>query len=294
MMLAKIGKKSVLKSNDYFFEPKLDGYRALCTYKDGKIKFTSRNGLDLTNDFPELVFSLKKDCVIDGEIVMYDEKGNPSFSLIQRRAAMKGHASYVAFDCLEIVGKDIRSKKLQDRRDALLSIVNPDSYIQVVPSTTDGTKLWKVVLERKLEGVMAKLKNSKYTDGRSNDWLKIKNELSIDCVIVGYKTKVRTIASLSLGLFENNAFRYIGQVGTGFNDELLKDLEEILTSLKAVGPTGVIGLPKDVVPVKPKLVCEVKYLQLTRDIKLRAPVFLGLRTDKNADECTLEQVSPYA
>jgi bifunctional non-homologous end joining protein LigD len=291
MMLAAIGKKEILKSKDYLFEPKLDGYRALCIYKKNKITLKSRTGRDITKDYPELDFKLKKDCVIDGEIVMYDMKGNPSFSLMQKRKFNeKDKATFVAFDIVELKGKNSRNLKLSQRRELLESVVILGERLQITPTTDDGEKLWEVVAIRNLEGVIAKRKDSKYIEGRSRDWLKIKNELTADCVIIGYKTKIRTIASLSLGLYDNQKIKYIGQVGTGFTESFLKELYKKLKFIQTNTKSTLPDLPKDIIAVHPLLVCEVKYLELTQDMRLRAPVFLKLREDKMPTECTMEQV----
>jgi bifunctional non-homologous end joining protein LigD len=290
-MLASIGKKDILKSKDYLFEPKLDGYRALCTFKKNKIKLTSRNGRDITKEYPELDFKLKKDCVLDGEIVMYDMKGNPSFSMMQRRKFNeKDKATFVAFDIVELEGKNIRNLQLSERREILESVVVLGDRLQITPTTDDGEKLWDVVAKRNLEGVIAKRKTSKYIEGRSKEWLKIKNEITVDCVIIGYKTKIRTIGSLSLGLYDNQKIKYIGQVGTGFTESFLKELYTKLKFIQTNTKSTLPDLPKDIIPVHPLLVCEVKFLELTQDMKLRAPVFLKLREDKMPNECTFDQV----
>ncbi|MGZ4862090.1 MAG: non-homologous end-joining DNA ligase [Halobacteriota archaeon] len=287
MMLAAIGTRELLKSTEYIFEPKLDGYRALCEKKAGTLRFTSRNNRDITREFPELAFGdlIKADCMLDGEIVIYDEKGNPSFSLMQRRKHHRLPPTYVAFDILELEGRNLKTLPLSARKRLLAGVVEEGRNLQTMPGTTDGERLWEVVTARHLEGVMAKKKDSIYVTGRSRAWLKIKDEKTVDCVIVGYVTKTRTIASLALGLYDAGSLTYVGQVGTGFSESLLGDLVNELVS----GPSDV-ALPKDVQPVVPDKVCEVRYMEYTRDNRLRAPVFVRMRDDKPADECTIDQV----
>jgi len=291
MMLAATGTKAILKSTEYIFEPKLDGYRALCEKKAGTLRFTSRNNRDITREFPELAFSdlIKADCVLDGEIVIYDEEGNPSFSLLQRRKHHGRPPTYVAFDILELEGRNLKTLPLSARKRTLAGVVEEGRNLQTMPGTADGERLWDVITARHLEGVMAKKKESPYVTGRSHAWLKIKDEKTVDCVIVGYVAKTRTIASLALGLYDAGSLAYVGQVGTGLSESLLGDLA---TELIRAGSD--VALPKNVQHVVPDKVCEVRYLQYTKDHRLRGPVFVRMRDDKPADECTIDQVQSVA
>ena len=291
MMLAATGTQEILKSDEYIFEPKLDGYRALCQKKGERLRFISRNNRDITLEFPELSFGdlIKADCTLDGEIVIYDEKGNPSFSRMQRRKHHDRLATYIVFDILELEGRDLKRLSLLTRKQMLADVIEEGRNLQIMPSTHNGEELWKVVTSRDLEGVMAKRKDSPYITGRSNDWLKVKREKTVDCVIVGYITKIRKIGSLGLGLYDNGRLTYVGQVGTGFRESLLDELaKELIRS-----SNGVV-LPKNVQPVVPNKVCEVRYLEYTRDHRLRAPVFLRIREDKPPEECTVDQVQKGA
>jgi bifunctional non-homologous end joining protein LigD len=287
MMLAATGTREILQSKAYIFEPKLDGYRALCQKRGGVIHFLSRNNRDITLEFPELSFGdlIKADCTLDGEIVIYDEKGNPSFALMQQRKHVRAPPTYVAFDILELNGRDLRRLPLSERKKLLSGIIKEGKNLQTMPSTENGEELWNVITARGLEGVMAKKKGSVYVTGRSRAWLKIKLEKTADCVIVGYATKTREIASLALGLYDGATLTYIGQVGTGFSESLLDKLSKEL-----VRASNDVALPANVHPVVPDKVCEVKYLDYTRDGRLRAPVFLRIRDDKSTRECTIDQV----
>ena len=291
MMLAASGTKEILKSTEYIFEPKLDGYRALCEKKAGTLRFTSRNNRDITHKFPELAFGdqITADCVLDGEIVIYDEQGNPSFSLLQQRKHHDRPPTYVAFDILELEGRDLKTLPLSTRKRTLAGIIEEGRNLQTMPGTPDGERLWDLVTARHLEGVMAKKKESVYVTGRSHAWLKIKDEKTVDCVIVGYASKTRMISSLALGLYETGTVMYVGQVGTGFSESLLGKLATELVR----APNNVV-LPKDVQPVIPDKVCEVRYLQYTKDHRLRGPVFVRMRDDKPAEECTIDQVQSVA
>jgi bifunctional non-homologous end joining protein LigD len=287
MMLAAMGTQAILRSRAYLFEPKLDGYRALCQKKGTMLRLVSRNDRDITGEFPELSIGhlIKADCTLDGEIVVYDAKGNPSFALMQQRKRLRLSPTYVAFDILELEGRDLRRLPLTERKQLLAGIVEEGKNLQTMPSTENGEELWNVAMARGIEGVVAKKKESAYVTGRSRSWLKIKLEKTADCVIIGYATKTRTIASLALGLYDGGALTYIGQVGTGFNALLLERLSKQL-----IAASNDVALPKNVRPVIPASVCEVRYLEFTNGHRLRAPVFLRLRDDKDASECTIDQV----
>ncbi|MGZ4862942.1 MAG: non-homologous end-joining DNA ligase, partial [Halobacteriota archaeon] len=288
MMLAATGTREILRSKEYIFEPKLDGYLALCQKKAGALRFISRNNRDITLEFPELSFGdlIKADCVLDGEIVIYDEKGNPSFSLLQQRKHHRLQPTYVAFDILELEGRNLKVLPLSERKRLLAGVIEEGRNLQTMPSAENGEQLWNVVTSRGLEGVMAKKKESAYVAGRSRAWLKIKLEKTVDCVIVGFVTKTREIASLALGLYDQGTLTYTGQVGAGFSESLLDELAKELVRAR-----NNVALPKNVHPVVPDKVCEVKYLEYTKDHRLRAPVFLRLRDDKPAEECTIDQVT---
>jgi bifunctional non-homologous end joining protein LigD len=287
MMLAATGTRAILQSKSYIFEPKLDGYRALCQKRGGTLRLISRNNRDITIEFPGLSFGdhINADCTLDGEIVIYDETGNPSFALMQQRKHRRPPPTYVAFDILELEGRDLRRLPLSERKRLLAEVVEEGGNLQLMPSTENGAELWNVVTTRGLEGVMAKKKESVYVTGRSRAWLKIKLEKTVDSVIVGYATKTREIASLALGLYDGATLTYIGQVGTGFSESLLEKLSKDL-----VRASNDVALPSNVRPVVPDKVCEVKYLEYTKDGRLRAPVFLRIRDDKAPSECTIDQV----
>lgn len=292
-MLAKNADVEILESKNYIFEPKVDGYRALCIKEKNKIQFVSRNGLDITKGFPAFEFlkNIKaKKCKLDGEIVIFDEKGNPSFQLMQTRSH-NNTAVFIVFDIIEKDGKDLQNLPIEERKKILSETIIENPFLQIMPFTEDGKKLWTHITKRKLEGVMAKRKGSKYSEKRTSEWLKIKKVNTIDCLIVGITQKIREISSLCLGLYDNKGdLKFIGKVGTGFSEKLLEQLEHLLKKTKSSKIQPVAGtLPKDFIPVVPKYVCEVKFLERTKDFRLRTPVFLRLREDKLPKECLLEQ-----
>lgn len=286
-MLAKITDNlSILSNEEYIFEPKLDGYRSICI-KNSKINFYSRNNHNITADFKEFNFSkniLAKNCILDGEIVIYDKKGNPSFSLMQNRKINNLPAVYVVFDILSKDGKDLTSLPLLERKKILSRTIIENKNLQLIFYTSDGKKLYKEMLRRGGEGVIAKQKNSQYLSSRTSYWLKIKFQKTLDCIIIGITKKKREISSLALGLIENNKLIFIGKVGTGFNE---RNIKEISSKIKILNSEKINGITA----VKPNLVCEVKYFELTNEKKLRGAVFLRLREDKFPKECTLDQIS---
>lgn len=280
---------AILESSNYIFEPKLDDFRALCyKHKNGKIVFMSRNNLDLTEKFfsdvliDENIHS--QSCVLDGEIVAYDASGVPSFSLLKTGS----QAHFVVFDILMKNEKSLLKIPLIERKKILEKTVTDGSFIQKIPYTTHGKLLWQEVNRLKFEGVMAKEKESVYYPGRrSSVWLKIKLVNTLDCIIIGYSSGKRIIASLALGLYDDQGeIVYIGNVGTGFSEKILRDLEIKLLPLTTHNNV-VNDQIKNIHWVKPKLVCEVKYQAITQRRKLRISVFLRLRDDKKPIECTV-------
>ncbi len=295
VMNAIIGNTDYLDMKGYIYEPKLDGYRALCVLEHGKLKFISRNNNDLTDTYPELHFpkNIKaQSAVLDGEIVAFDTEGNPSFTLLQQGYK----ASYIVFDILMKNGKSITNEPLLKRKEILASTVNDGQGIEKIFYTTQGQALWKEIQKRKLEGVMAKRVDGLYYEGqRTAQWIKIKLLNTIDCVIVGYLPGKRALSSLALGLYnEAGNLTYIGNVGTGFTyhmiDELLTQLKKLIVEDLPLQNKAVA--PKASIWVQPKLVAEIKYLEMTPYGILRAPVFLRLRKDKRPQECTFKDQLP--
>lgn len=288
VMNARIGSMKDLDKQGYIFEPKLDGYRALC-YVNGDVFFISRNDIDLTQKYPELSFRESihaKSCVLDGEIIAYDENNRPNFEYLQQGYP----TTYIVFDILMLNGKLLTDKPLIERKKILSEIVKPAPHLDVVFFTKDGHALWNEIKKRNLEGIMAKEELGKYYPGlRSGTWLKIKALPTADCVIIGYTSGNRPVSSLALGLYDAQGnLHYIGKVGTGFSEQFLDDFYNYAMMIKANKNPTVDHVKEKITWLKPVLVCEVKYLEFTRDQALRAPVFLRMRFDKKAEDCTIE------
>lgn len=284
-MNAKIGKLEDLDNPNLIFEPKLDGYRAIC-YVNKDVNFISRNNLVLNYPGLDIRKNIKAEhCILDGEIVAYNEAGNPDFQLLQN-----GYVSaYIVFDVLAIENKSLINLPLIERKKILEKLIKPSKKLEIIPFTTNGHFLYELAKKSHLEGVMAKKINGLYYPGkRTSEWLKIKFVKTADCVIIGYIVKKRIVSSLALAVYDHEKLRYIGNVGTGFSQD---DLEAIFSKLQK------LSTDKSVIPnvkisgihwVKPKLVCEVKFQNVTKDGSLRAPVFIRLRTDKKPKDCTFK------
>ena len=304
-MLAKIGNLEILKSRDYIFEPKLDGTRAMAIKEDGEIKLINRRGYNIRRRYPELNIESSLDCnrcMVDGEIIVYNSQGLPDFHLLQSRDLVDSTtdikiraelypATYVIFDILEKDSEDLRSMPLLKRKEILHRVVREGERIQIIPFTEDGEKLWEIVKKLNIEGVMAKKKDSPYKEGRHSYWLKIKYFKTVDAIIVGYTPgkgiRENTFGALLLALNSPRGLSFIGKVGTGFDDELSR---YILSRVKKSNCPVVNPPEYKVVWVRPELVCEVQYLEVTKDLKLRAPSFKRLRFDKNPEDCTIENL----
>jgi DNA ligase D-like protein (predicted ligase) len=290
---------------DWIFEIKWDGTRALC-FVDKEIKFLNRRGVDITYRYPELQTikeNIGASCILDGEIVVLKE-GIPSFSDLQRREHLDDSfkirllseeipAVYIPFDILALRGKDTTEIQLLSRKELLKKTVSESPRIIVCPYIAEkGKQYFEEAVRAGFEGVMAKKRDSRYYPGkRSEVWLKIKKTKTVDCVIGGFTegegARKAYFGALLLGV--GQPLTYVGKVGTGFSDEMLEHVYGILKTIETdMNPFSEQILIQPLHFVKPIHVCEVKYLELTKDRRLRAPVFLRLRHDKGPEECTLK------
>lgn len=302
-MLCKLGSKADLALKDYIYEAKVDGTRAMVYVNKGLVLINRRNK-DITYRYPEFNFrkAIKaKSAVLDGEIVCYNEKGLPDFNLLQRREQLEKAylievraeqipATLVVFDILEKDGQSLTSLPLKERKKILEQTIIPNERLELMFYTRNGKKLWKKIVKFDIEGVVAKSLNSPYYQGmRTNAWIKIKNMKTIDCIIVGWTEEIRALSALLLACYSQGKLKYVGKVGTGFSEETINYLLPKLKQLETKKPQIKHAGMGKIHWVKPRLVAEVKYLQLTKDKILRVPVFLRLREDKPAKECVLEE-----
>jgi bifunctional non-homologous end joining protein LigD len=296
-------------NKDWIFEIKWDGFRALA-YINNRVRLMSRNNKDFTGNFPELqeLGQLAKDVVLDGEIVVI-KNGKASFQAIQERGkAVKARdiqnerisspVEYIVFDILEKDGKPLISLPLTERKRILRDSLREGEHVTISDFIEGrGEAYFKAAMEKGIEGIMAKRKNSSYQPGvRSSDWLKIKKLKSCDCVIFGFTkgtgARRATFGALILGVYDGKIPVFVGKVGTGFTERLLKTLAAKFTSLKTEEAPFITRLLGGITWLKPELVCEINYDMVTKDRRLRMPRFRELRQDKSPSECTLEQLFP--
>ncbi len=301
-MLCQLGTKDFLKKKEYFFEVKLDGVRVLL-YRNGKNELINKNGIRKTEQFAEIAGIegkfLPKNCVLDGEVVVY-RKGVPDFQALMKRDHANElmndvrreelPATYVVFDILELNKKSLVHLPLSERKKILAEQVKEkEGVLEISFATENGPALWKEIEKRKLEGVIAKKKGSMYLPGeRSWDWVKIKNLNTVDAIIVGYTSYKRGVSSLAMALYKKGKLTFTGKVGTGYTEDILEMLQEKLEKIQVDKAPVVNPPPEDLQWVKPMLVAEIAFLKVTDDNQLRAPVFKGLRDDKTVEECTWE------
>ncbi len=294
----------------WIFEIKWDGIRALA-YVGETLSIRSRNDREISQNFPELL-ELKKlthDVVIDGEIIVM-RGGAPDFQSVSKRIqaskprdieyeAREMPCTYVVFDILEKGGESLTGKPLSERKTLLRKSLKDGEHV-VISSyvVAEGEAYYKAAAARGLEGVVAKKLDSLYrSGGRSSEWLKVKRIKTADCVLIGYTpgsgNRVGSFGALLLGLYDGDKLIYVGRVGTGFTDkmlrELLADFKPFETKERQVEATDI---PSGSTWLRPGLVAEVGYQSLTSETRLRIPRFLRLRSDKTLLDCTMSQVKP--
>lgn len=301
-MLAKLVKQ-VPADEDWIFEEKLDGYRAIAIVNKKTASLTSRNGNDLSADYPPVIAALKAlniNAVLDGEVLVR-EKDRSSFQALQNyqpdQKKVKLH--YAVFDVLEINGSDVRDMPLRQRK-RLLEMLLADKKMEemelVQSAKVKGDEFLKQAQKNGWEGIVAKNTESTYASStRSNNWQKIKIQQSQEAVIAGYTPPSGSrnhFGALVLGMHnESGALVYIGNCGTGFNEKSLKEIASLLEPLETKTKPFAERIPqsKKVTWVKPTVVCEVIFSEWTENEHLRHPVFKGIREDKTVAEVKQEK-----
>lgn len=299
-MLATLHEGKPFDGKDWLFEIKWDGYRTIAYKKKDEVQVYSRNGL-LLSDYPIIVQQLKKwkeDFLLDGEIVVLDEEGRPSFQLLQQYKENPTYPLvYYVFDILQLNGKSLVEKKLIERKKQLLHLINRyhDPMIRYSDHILEkGIDFFNAVKELGLEGILAKKIDSKYVEHyRSKEWLKLKNVQTLEAIIVGYTAPSGSrsaFGALVLAEQINNALTYIGHVGTGFTEQTLRQIKDQLDAYKVDTPAckEKIKLNAPVTWINPVLICTVKYTERTKSGILRHPVFLGMRPDKQLEDVQME------
>ncbi len=294
---------------DWIFETKWDGVRAICFVTRGAARFVSRNQIDMTLQHPELASIAEhvraSNAILDGEVVALDEHGVSRFQLLQRRLgrknegeirklAAKSRIAYYAFDLLYVDGYDLTRCSLIDRKNTLEKILKPARNIRYSDHIIGaGEQLYEELAKVPLEGMIAKRAASTYVQRRSTDWLKVKTVQQMEVVIGGYTQPRKSreyFGAIVVGLYHDGQLHYVGHTGGGFNQRTLEQVYRLMQPLKT-NVCPFVEKPKTNEPVqwiKPKLVAQVKFSEMTADLRLRQPIFLGLRQDKKPKECTLE------
>jgi bifunctional non-homologous end joining protein LigD len=289
----------------WLHEMKYDGYRLLVAVGGGQARAYTRSGLDWSEKFDAIVQAAAKldvgSALLDGEAVVLDADGRSSFQALQ--GALKGAPAtidYYAFDLLELSGEDLTGLPLTERKAKLREIL-PDGDPRIRYSehiVGNGEKLLHTFCNAGLEGVISKLANARYVGSRAGSWVKTKCIKRQEFVIVGWtpSDKSRSFRSLILGVHDKGELRYAGKVGTGFNTDELFRLIEIMRPLEQV--TATVKAPRAEVRgahwLKPRLVAEIAYTEMTNEGTLRHPSYLGLREDKKPEAVVLETEAPIA
>jgi len=313
-MLATAGPLPEGNEDEWAYEFKWDGFRAVVVVADGVPSATSRNGHDLTPAFPELTSMAEAlgpvSAVLDGELVVLDGDGVPSFAGIQRRnqaaaptaaARDRDPVSFVAFDLLHLDGRDLLGDPYDDRRRLLDEVLPGGPSWGVTPSFRGqvGTEVLATATRMGMEGVVAKRRRSVYRPGRrSPDWVKTKLERTQEVVVGGWTTgngaRRGTFGALVVGIPTGGGagLRFAGKVGTGFDDAgreaLLAAMRPLERSTPPFGPEVPAAVARTATWIRPTLVGEVRFREWTGDDLLRHPVWRGLRPDKRADEVVRE------
>ena len=295
----------------WVYEIKWDGYRALAFMNNGKVSLKSRNDKSFDQKFYPVVAALKQwniNAIVDGEVAVLSENGVSNFGDLQNwRSEADGDLYYYIFDMLWYEGKNLMNLPFNERRVILEQNMPASGIIRLSQAFEEsGIKFFEASKKMELEGIIAKRTDSIYQPGnRSKEWLKIKANKRQEMVIGGFTKNEDTsklFSALLVGVYENGKLRYTGKVGTGFNDKMQKDM--IVKFKKIVAKTPPFEELPDVNKpsrfrknppratatwLKPELVCEVSFTEMTTDGIMRHPSFEGLRTDKNAREVVEEK-----
>lgn len=288
---------------EWLHETKYDGYRALIAVGGGKAKLYTRTGLDWSEKFPRLIKAAEAldvgSALIDGEIVVLDGTGKPSFSALQD-AIKTGDpkALYMAFDLLSLEGKDVRALPNIERKERLRPIIPAGGVFNFAEHVTgSGEKLFRAMCNEGLEGIISKRADAPYRGKRTPAWLKVKCVKRQEYVIVGWSESSaakRGFGSLLMGVYEGRSLRYAGRVGTGYNAANIEEIKAALEKIAVEKPA--LDVPREARRgahwVKPQLVAEVAYNDITADGILRHASFIGLRRDKKAKDVVAETPQP--
>ena len=315
LMLAETRDEPFSKAG-WLFEVKLDGYRMRAACQGGAPILYSRKGLDFTESFPEIARAIKaipfEGVILDGELVVLNESGHPSFNKLQaraklgareaKRAAIESPATLYVFDLLAFEGYDLRKLPLIKRKEILQKILPPTGPLRYSEHfAKNGEALYEQVVNLGLEGIVAKKADSPYRSGRSSDWLKIRADRIDDFVVVGFskpKGSRGGFGSLHVGAYQDGRLIYCGRAGSGFSGDQLSEISATLQSLVRKTPpcdppeNGALPKGTDHTWVEPRLVCDVRYKEFTKDGLLRQSVFVRFRDDKKPEDVVMPGLGP--
>ena len=291
---------------EWCYEIKYDGVRVVASRRDGEVRMFGRSGEDITRRYPEIAEALLKLATprftVDGEIIAEDENGHPQFQRLQARmgltkprdiaaARLRVPVRAVFFDCLGLEGFDLRALPLEQRKEILERVIPPRGTVQRCDHILEhGEAFFAAAAEMGLEGIVAKRLASRYAGRRTPDWVKVKCDRK-DLFVIGGATKPegsRTgFGALHVGRYDQGKLVYVTKVGTGFDERALRDIERELAPLTRATSPFEVRSPKGPGQVwyEPRLVCEVRYTEWTRDGGLRHPAFLGMRPHARPEDC---------
>lgn len=309
-MLATLVDKP-FDSDEWIYEVKWDGYRAVAFMNDGEVTMKSRNDKSFNEKFYPIYDELKQinlNAVIDGEIVVVGSNGQANFGALQNwRSEADGDLVFYVFDILWLDGKDLKAFTLMERREILKQILPKSQSILLSEAfEISGIEFLETAKKMDLEGIMAKRKDSEYhTKNRTKNWLKIKANKRQEVVIGGFTLNDdsrKQFSSLLVGVYEGKKLVYTGKVGTGFNTkdqkEMMEQFKPLITDKPPFDKEPDVNKASRFRPdpphatvtwLKPKLLCEVAFTELTTDGIMRHPSFQGMRADKKATSVTLEK-----
>ena len=306
LTLASLSEKP-FSNPDWLFEVKWDGVRGVVYLVNGKVSVRSRAGREISLEYPEVRDLANQldatEAIVDGELVALDSEGRSNFQKLQNRAGVRNPsqqllesipATYYAFDLLFCDGYDLRKVPLEKRKELLKQILHSNSHIRYSEHEIEkGKELYEAARQQSLEGIIGKKRDSVYVGQRTSLWLKFKIVNELDAVVCGWTAPRRSrefFGALVLGLYDGPELEFIGSVGTGFDYGKQKEIYEQLQTLRQ-GKSVFSDVPKlkeKIEWVQPRLVARVKYGNWTDGRRLRAPVFLAMRTDVAPKKCTVQ------
>jgi len=286
--------------DDWLHELKWDGYRMLADLEGGRARLRSRNGLDWTPDYPEIVKAFEAlgvdDGCFDGELVALTPQGNDDFGLLQKVISGNANAPLrlMLFDMPALGGQDLSRTRLEDRKSLLEALLEGAAPVLALSRhiVGHGDQVFAASRKQGMEGIVSKRRDAPYVEGRSTTWLKAKHAQGDEFVVVGYTAPKRSrtgFGALLLATREDGGLRYVGRVGTGFDDAMLRQLAARLKPLArreatVVLPPHIPFRPRDVTWVEPRIVVELEYRGWGKEGLLRQASFKGVREDKGVDE----------